>query len=261
MSAELSTCALCPRLCRPACPVTTGTGREAAVPTFLAGMAIEHERGRIEAELAEAALSLCTDCGACEAHCHIHHPLPELLRDARFEASVERVFEPVAAIEGDAEVVAVEADERPLAEVVARTLGVEVARWKTRDRFGAAHLDSRGWDPEPLIRAAEGRRIIVADGGVAQALERAGIAVEWLTELVERDGCTGSCADGGERPLACCGGGGPLPVHHPEDAQRVARAYHRRWEGGVLSDARCRGHLRSAGFEARDVLDELLEAE
>lgn len=259
MSAELSTCALCPRLCRPACPVTTGTGREAAVPTFLAAVALDFERGTVSPELAEAALTLCADCGACEEHCHIHHPLPGLLSGVRTAVSVSRPVEPIQAIEGDAETVAIEVDERSLASVVAKALGIEVARWPTSDRFGAAHRDSEGWHAGALRAAGEGRRLIVADGGVAQALDRAGLGYEWLSDLVPSEGCTGSCAAGGDRPLACCGGGGPLPVHHPEDAKRVALAFARRWTPAVLVDSRCRSHLRSAGVQARDLLDRLLE--
>ncbi|MCO4748218.1 MAG: 4Fe-4S dicluster domain-containing protein [Proteobacteria bacterium] len=263
MSAELSTCALCPRLCRPACPVTTGTGREAAVPTFLAGMAIEFRRGRIEASLAEAALSLCTDCGACEEHCHIHHPLPELLRQARQEVAVDRLAEPLRPIDGDARRVAIEADDRPLGDVVEKLSGERVARWKTADRLGIGAIDSPAiWsERKPALRNwAEGRELVVADGGVAKALESAGVAFTWLSELADSDGCTGSCAAGGERPLACCGGGGPLADHHPEDAARLARAFARRWDGARLVDARCREHLRNSGIDASDLLDQLVEA-
>jgi hypothetical protein len=175
--------------------------------------------------------------------------------------AASQCIEPLRPIVGDALVVAVEADERPLARVLERLLGCEVARWVTGDGFGAASLDTPNWSPKPLVEAARGRRVIVADGGVAKALTRAGVAFEWLSEHApaESEGCAGSCVAGGDRPLACCGGGGPLSAQHPEDAVRVARAFDEHMEGRRLVDARCRNHLRRSGLEATDLLDVLLE--
>jgi ferredoxin len=43
---RFGTCSLCPRLCRHACPVATGSAREAAVPALIAGVLLAWERSR-----------------------------------------------------------------------------------------------------------------------------------------------------------------------------------------------------------------------
>ena len=261
MSHPLETCALCPRLCRPACPVSTGTGREAAVPTFLARMGLEHARGRVDDALAEAALTLCVDCGACEAHCHVHQPLPELLRDARRAVAVSRPVEPIEKPGPGTRVLAVEADERPLHRVVERLLGEPVAAWPTRNQLGVAYLHTDAWPSYAAVLRdlVAGRHVVTADGQVSRVLTEAGIEHQLLQELTEIAGDTGSCVMEGQTPLACCGGAAPLTVHHPEDAQRVAKAFARRWEGRCLSDAACKRHLEQSGVPVKDLLDRLLE--
>ena len=264
MSAHLSRCTLCPRLCRAACPVAVGSAREASVPTQIAGVLLDAAEGRVSRELAAEAATLCTDCGACEEHCHLHQPLPRLIREAR-ALYVEVVPPQVPAPPvGDFDLIAVEADERPLAEALSRRLGRPVSPWRTRDQFGLAACDSSYWaEHAALLRThTTGRTVVVADGGAALALERAGVRHVSLDAIVSGlPPATGSCvARGGPRPLACCGGGGPLHQHHPEDAARVADAWWRRAPTELVADARCRCHLRRSGHPARDWVDVLLEA-
>lgn len=256
-----STCALCPRLCRVSCPVATGAAREAAVPSFLALALGEWEQGELDDDTARQVATLCTDCGACQDRCHIDQPLPEALRRARATLLDPPAMAPLEPIEGDGELVAIEADERPLAEALTRSLGRPVARWSTVDRLGVAAIEHPIWERRAasLREAVGSRSVVVVDGGVARALTSAGIGFQWLHELDRTLGTgAGSCAAGGDRPLACCGGAGPLPVHHPDDAKRVAVLWMERADDWRCTDGRCRSHLRAAGGNATDPLDELL---
>ena len=262
LSSTWSTCALCPRLCRTSCPVATGAAREAAVPSFLAIVLGEWEQGRVDDATALEAATLCTDCGACQDRCHIDRPLPHLLRTARAQLVAPPRMDPLEAIEGDADLVAVEADERPLARALEVSLGRPVARWPTADRLGVAAIEHPVWQRriEHLREAAGSREIVVVDGGVAQALASAAIGFRWLHELDRSLTVgSGSCQAGGDRPLACCGAAGPLASHHPEDAKRVGSVWLARADDWRVADGRCRSHLRQCGAEATDPLDELLQ--
>ena len=266
MKFNISTCALCPRLCRPACPVTVGTGREAATPTAIAGAVLQAERGRWTNSQVAAAVTLCTDCGACEDHCHIGSPLPETLREWRRKLLPEPPVEPLQGIEGIGDWVAVEADERPLARVAAQVLGEAVRCWRTGDALGVAAVEHPGWEAraEAIRAKTSGLRVLVHDGGVAQALDAAGVGYAWLAAAADLQGAVGSCrcATTQPGPLACCGGAGPLPRHHPEDASRVGRWWLSRRSGEPLVDGRCRNHLRRSDSTVLDVLDVLMgEAE
>lgn len=258
----VDTCSVCPRLCRPACPVASGSGREAAVPALIAATLVEWRDGRLLAALAAEAATLCTDCGACQAHCHIDRPLPEILRRARAELVACPPMEPLRPIEGQGATIAVEADERPLAAALARHLGRPIRRWVTRDRLGVAAVEHREWASRAVeLRAwVEGVEVVVADGGVAHALAAAGVPFRWLVDLVPAlGGGIASCrAPGASPPTACCGAGGPLQRHHPEDALRVGRFWLTRATDERVADARCREHLRACGGNTSDPLDLLL---
>lgn len=255
-------CALCPRLCRPSCPVASGSTREAAVPALIGAALLDWTRDRLDPALAAKAATLCTDCGACQAHCHLDRPLPELLRTARSELLPCPPMARLESIEGVGRLVAVEADDRPLAAALAKRLGEPVRRWRTRDRLGVAAVEHPEWAAraDALRTAIGGAEVIVADGGVAHALAASKIGFRWLQEVVpEVGGGTSSCrAPGDPRPLACCGAGGPLAAHHPDDAVRVGQAWLRRGDGSALADARCREHLRGCGGAVDDALDRLL---
>lgn len=262
---ELSTCALCPRLCRPTCPVAVGSHREAAVPAMIAAALVRWERGQLSPEVAAQAATLCVDCGGCEAWCHLERPLPRLLREARAQLLPEPLVEPLRPVQGEGRVAAVEADGRPLASALSTWLGEPVRRWFTADQLGVAAVEHAVWPARADAlreRARQVDQVVVCDGGVASALQSAGVAFTWLHELVPdvADGC-GSCRTGGEDlPLRCCGAANPLHLHHPEDARRVGKAWLARAETQQVLDARCRAHLLACGgLEVSDALDRLLE--
>jgi hypothetical protein len=258
-----STCALCPRLCRSSCPVATGTSREAAAPTQIASVLLDVARGLAPLSLGIEAATLCTDCGACQEHCHVDRPLPEALRRFRAAHLTPPPVEAIRPIEGDSELVAVQSDGRPFASSLAVHLSTDVACWRTGDRLGVHAVDHASFERQAvrLRKAAAGRRLVVNDGGVAQALVAAGVVFTWLHQevpgLLER--FTGTCQSGGGGPLECCGASGPLAEHHPEDAERVGKLWLERSGEWSVRDARCRSHLRSCGGRVTDALDALLE--
>jgi hypothetical protein len=247
--------------------VATGTGREAAVPTWIATVLRAWEAGEATRARAEEAATLCTDCGRCQDHCHLHRPLPEALREARVRLLPPPVLDPLAPLQGEGDIVAVEIDERPVARWLARYLGRPVRRWATSDRLGAAASEF----PVFVHRAASiaelvgDLHVVTADGAVARALERARVRWSWLHEfvpdsVVDRAGAVGSCACGGDRPLACCGAAGPLAAYHPQDAARVGRMFvARAGASGSLPvlDTRCAEHLRRGGAPVSDPVDGL----
>lgn len=258
----VDTCTLCPRLCRHACPVAAGTGREAAVPTLIADAVLAWRRGEADADLARAALALCVDCGRCESACHLHQPLPDALGEARHALGLATAAAALAAVEGEGEDVAVEA-RRPFAAALARVLGRPVARWGTADSLGAAGRGGPGWAAHLAgIRAAlGGRRAVTADGDVARVLASAGVAWAWLHDVVDpggadglRSGCVGAPLAGA---LGCCGGGEALVAGAPDEARRLAARWVR--EGGPrVADVRCASHLRAQGYLVEDAVDRLL---
>lgn len=261
MSGAWSTCALCPRLCRSACPVSTGSGREASVPAVIAGVMLEVERGGLDPSVAAEALTLCTDCGACQEHCHLHRPLPAAMREARARLLPRPAVEPLGPIEGTGAIVAVCSDERDLAGALSAELGEPVRTWRTRDHLGVDALHHGDESRSQRIRASVGAlRVVVISGGVAEVLTAAGVGFSWLHEVVrDLPWGEGSCRLGGRRPLACCGGAGPLRHHHPEDAQRVGALWLQRSDEWVVRDARCRAHLTGCGGTVTDALDALLQ--
>ncbi len=257
---RFDTCSLCPRLCRTACPVATGSSREAAVPTQIAAVLRDWERGLAPRELAREAATLCVDCGACQSLCHLHRPLPEALREARADLVVVAAPQRVGPVEGTARRVAIETDGRGWAVALSRTLGEPVARLRTRDALGAAAVECPSHDAHfrEVRRRLHGLQVVVAHGGVAQVLERAGVAYEWLHTLAGLTLAT-SCRCGGASPLACCGAAEPLASHHPDDARRVAELYLERGADKQVADSRCSAHLRALDDTVRDAVDTLLE--
>ena len=263
MNLRLDTCALCPRLCRPACPVASGSAREAAVPAVIAGVLLDWQRGTGDADQAAKAATLCVDCGACQAHCHLDRPLPAALRVARSELVPMPPYEALRPIEGRGRIVAIEADERPLAKALSRRLAEPIRRWPTSDRLGVAAIDYAAFDN----RLAEVRttladcEVVIVDGALAEVLKRAGVAFRWLHEVVpDLAASCGSCKTAGPKPAACCGAAGPLALHHPEDAVRVGKHWLARTEQRRVNDARCRNHLVGLDASVRDTLDTLLES-
>ncbi|MFT4622902.1 MAG: hypothetical protein ACI8PZ_001558 [Myxococcota bacterium] len=249
---EFDTCMLCPRLCRSACPVVTGSAREAATPTWIATVVREWEAGRLDEAVAREAVTLCTDCGACQDHCHLDRPLPQLLRDVRRRLLPSTQLPTWDVPQG--EVLLAVADARDWSVALAALPGA--ALWVAADNATGAALESGAKFGTRFGETLAGRQVVVADGAVAALLDAHDIAYSWLHESVADAGGCGSCRTGGDRPLACCGAAGPLRSAHPEDADRVAHLWVERGGADVV-DARCRAHLRRAGHPARDVLDRM----
>lgn len=256
---ELSTCVLCPRLCRTSCPVATGSAREAATPSAIASVLWDYEQGRVTRSLAIAAATLCVDCGACQDRCHLDRPLPEILRKFRAELLPESLPDEISAVEGEGRYVAVLTDDRDWSGALARATGEAVRVWRTGDHLGLGATDRISHARRLRDGLPAGCVVVTADGGVALSLRNAGIDYLLLGQLVPavNEG-VGSCVIDGEKPLACCGAAGPLAGHHPEDANRVGRAFHVRSGTNAFRDSRCASHLRNSGCDARDPVDRLL---
>lgn len=260
----LETCMLCPRLCRPACPVANGTSREAAVPTLIASAVFAWRRGDQGAAFASEALSLCVDCGACEAFCHISHPLPKYLQQAREELDLVPDPEPLQPVEGDGDWIAVEFDDRRWAEALSARMGQSVARLRTDDALGAGAVGTSMWDSHvrALKNALGERKVVVADGGAAKALRHADIAFSWLHDVVPDVGVNvGSCeSSGGVLKNGCCGGAGPLVERHSSEAKRMGLRVLSSLDDAQVNDARCAKHLKTCGTRVKDAVARLLEA-
>ena len=263
MSSMLDTCVLCPRLCRPACPVATGTGREAAVPTLIATMAKRWRDRTISKDLAIQALALCVDCGACERHCHIGHPLPALLKEVRRELRTWVPVEPLRPLIGEGTTVAIEVDERPWGDALATWIGEPVRRWATGDHLGWKNLGLDGWanHVDDLIQHVSDRELVVADGAVAEVLDSARVTYTWLHDKCPQlaDGQTSCASDSNGHSLGCCGAAGNLYDSWPEDALLLADRWLRVHEDTPVQDTRCRNHLRRTGAIVRDSVDRILE--
>jgi len=257
------TCMLCPRLCRTACPVATGAAREAAVPSQLASVLRDWRRGEVGDAIAREAATLCVDCGACQQLCHLHRPLPRLLAEVRSELLSAEAPEPVRPIEGEADWVAVEFDDRAWASALARRLKRPVARLRTRDGLGERALEAGAHEAHfrSVAHRLRGLQVVVADGASARVVTHLGLPHRWLHELIDADEGVGSCvADGAAGPMACCGAAGPLSRHHPDDAAAVGRHWLRREPGAYHHDGRCARHLRPLGTHVVDAVDRLLGA-
>lgn len=79
-------CALCPRMCRYACPVANGAADETATPTAMIQAWREAQAGRLSWKAAADAVSRCTGCMACQAPCEFDQDLPSMLYEARAQA-------------------------------------------------------------------------------------------------------------------------------------------------------------------------------
>jgi Fe-S oxidoreductase len=83
--AQAALCSLCPKLCRPTCPVQNATGRESAAPWRISDAVV---RGVMSGWTAEGAAQVaqCTGCLACAQPCLPGTNLPEESRAARAAA-------------------------------------------------------------------------------------------------------------------------------------------------------------------------------
>jgi Fe-S oxidoreductase len=268
---DVELCALCPQLCRHVCPVAVGTGREAATPTAIATTLLEWIRGESGALAAQAA-TLCTDCGACEAACGIDRPVITQLRAARVALLPSAKPQPITPVQGGASMVAIECDDRAWADALASHLGHGVAHMQTRDHLGQSAIATGALPPEHIAALRDqlgGRTAVAACQGCADALQAAHIDVVRLSELLDpidhpliHRPCNSPCPDTPTAPLtlACCGAGGPLPIHHPEAAKDLGRAITAELGSAEMfsPDTRCANHLRRCGARIVDTVDQLL---
>ncbi|HVF21336.1 MAG TPA: (Fe-S)-binding protein, partial [Mycobacteriales bacterium] len=88
-------CASCPKLCAPACPVQTATGRESTAPWRISATVRDAVRDGWS-EPALHAASSCTGCGACTHACLPGVRLPEESRAARASAASAGIRLPAA---------------------------------------------------------------------------------------------------------------------------------------------------------------------
>lgn len=273
---DLGTCVYCPRLCRNACPVAVGTGREAATPTAMATQVWLYLEGRGELKQALAASALCVECGECEAACEVDQPLGQLL--GAFRRGLGPQTPPdEARLEGEGAWVAIETDERRWAEALATRLGEPVARLRTGDQLGheaAAHPAY----PAHLARlhgALHGRTAVVSEFRSLAVLEEAGVTTVHLAALLGWQGqglvhrpCAGPALPGSASPplaLACCGARGALVTAHPALAADLALEAGRRLadEGDPPTalcspDSTCAARLRSVGWTVDEPVATLL---
>lgn len=92
-------CTYCPKLCRPACPVSTVEGRETVTPWGKMRAMDELLRDIEPAEEASRAAMAwaCTGCGRCRTLCLLDNPVAETLWDGRADALANRIApEPVS---------------------------------------------------------------------------------------------------------------------------------------------------------------------
>jgi hypothetical protein len=255
MADVIARCALCPRLCRSACPVAEGTGREAAVPARLAEVLFRHRRRDVDDALARSAVALCVDCGACEAFCHHGEPLPGALRAARAALGLTPAPTPLPrfAASPDATVV-VETDARAWAQAWGARQGravVVLASPEALSRDAAGHP---GWQEhlDAVRRWVAGRPVVVADRRAAEVLDEAGVAWTWVEDGVPD-------ADGAR--IRAVGAFGPFLSAWPEDARRLAaRWWHERGAPAFVADVGVANHLRALlGVTVQDAVDRLLD--
>ncbi len=247
----IDTCSLCPRLCRPSCPVAVSSGREAAVPALIAEVLRAASAGRVSGDLARSAASLCVDCGRCQDHCHLHIPLPEALRAAR-----RQVGDPVPRPQLDlrsAPWMVCDDAERPWASALGARLGTDVGYLRGLRSIPSHWLETPELAPTAarIREACAGRQVVVADGDSAVNLRVLGVSFIWLHDHLGVP-AQGSCCAGGS---GCCGGGRPLVEHHPATAARMRARYE---VEDVLADSRCAAWLSAGGRAVKDVVDTLL---
>src|SRR5438132_13956927 len=84
---ETTLCTYCPKLCRPACPVSTVEGRETVTPWGKMRAMGEVVRGVAPPDASRMAPAYaCTGCMRCLSWCDLNNPVAETLRDGRADA-------------------------------------------------------------------------------------------------------------------------------------------------------------------------------
>ena len=93
--AQAALCSVCPKLCRPTCPVQHATGRESAAPWRISDAVVRGVSSGWTVPLAEQ-VAQCTGCGACGEPCLPGTNLPEESRAARAAAASSGALLPAA---------------------------------------------------------------------------------------------------------------------------------------------------------------------
>ena len=84
---DLTKCALCPNMCRHACPVSMVDGRETTSPAGKARVAFMIREGRLELNLENLEpLYMCLSCDICTLYCPFEFSVADLIRPIKEEA-------------------------------------------------------------------------------------------------------------------------------------------------------------------------------
>ena len=84
---DLTKCALCPNMCRHACPVSIVEGRETTSPAGKARIALMIREGRLELNLDNLEpLYTCLGCDLCTLYCPFEFSVADLIRPVKEEA-------------------------------------------------------------------------------------------------------------------------------------------------------------------------------
>lgn len=210
----------CPKMCTFACPVTSATGRDDAVPWGFHRTVSDLATGRLPVVPAVAGrLTACSGCLACQVPCAFDQDVPSQVRAGR------------------AALVAADAAPAVVADAVAH---VAAGRAPTGAPLPDAPAADTG-DPTAIVIAGcrDDPDALVATVAVLRA------AGERVTTLVP-DGCCGALLDdlgardaGGEAR-------GRLRAAVPASSARV-----------VATDPHCLGAIRAAGHAATDLASHL----
>lgn len=259
MSTDLSTCALCPRLCRDQCPVSIGSGREATTPTSIMTTVLMAKNNADLQSQAAQAVDLCTRCGQCTSACGLDMPVVDMLDKARtlLQPAPGPWVPPI--IKGNARQVAIISGDIDWAPALAKVLNEDVAVLHTDDFLGAAHqwrTDTKEAHTALLKQLFQHRTAITADHTCAQVIDTTDIPTESLHSLLPAQNMPHwrSCHEPNEgRAIQtitkCCGAAGPLQTAHPDIANEVGRDVARRLDGQQVysTDDRCARHLQTCG--------------
>lgn len=98
-ASEVVKCALCPNMCRHACPVSIVDGRETTSPAGKSRLAMLIERGLLELDQETVKpVYACLSCEACKRWCYFEFSVSELLQRVKSK-SVSAGFAPPGALE------------------------------------------------------------------------------------------------------------------------------------------------------------------
>lgn len=215
---QAALCSVCPKLCRPTCPVQHGTGRESAAPWRISDAVVRGVAAGWTLPLAEQ-VAQCTGCGACGEPCLPGTNLPEESRAARAAAAsagallpaAERLRDRIAATgsprrapspargAADAGTVVLAGcpASRDVEDALLALMDAAGERVRTAAECCGAVAADLGLEPEARSLAARfaagtagADRVVAASPSCARHLRDGGVpavtAVEWLAESLDR---------------------------------------------------------------------------